>query len=352
MMQRIFDIALAAVRLTRQAVHWWFNELMGLVPDRWKNRRLRIELEFEKEGVSVRLVRGDQRIGQGQIDEGHKTITPPTLFSHIEKLKNNVPIWLLAPPDVVLTFTLQVPRTAYPNFAKLLPLEIERRTPYRHDEIVVGWKHTSQTDKSVDIELRYITRALLAKLTNSVAGSGLIPTIVVLGPDSEFRIIDTGRRTALASAQILGRQLSRGALAAAVLVFIIADEWSTQNSKIVWQNKVDQESQLLKRQQSLQKQISDLSAAIGAAYPATISASETLASLARKLPPSDWLTEISFRNRVVTLRGYAASPDLLIKQLEPLANNRIVSLQGETALDVRLSRQRFALSFQLEEKNR
>ena len=348
-MQRIFDGALEIARLARQALDWWLDELVGLLPDRWKNRRARIELTFGDTRVGVRLVRGDQIMGQGWVDEDGKTVIPPAFSAQIAKRKHNFPVWLLVPSDAVLKFGLQIPRSAYSNFTILLPLEIERRTPYRPDEILIGCKRVGQTDKSVDLELRYITRTLLTRLTSSITQSGLTPTIVVVGPDPEFRITDTNHRTAAVKAQIFRQRMSLAGLAAAILIFIAADQWSALKSKTAWQNQVDQDVQSLKRQQSLQKQLADLSTLIGSNGPSKITAAEILTSLATKLPPTDWLTEISFHNRVITLRGYAADTDLLIKQLEPLANNKIVSLQGETALDPRLSRQRFALSFQLEQ---
>jgi hypothetical protein len=276
-------------------------------------------------------------------------VLPHTLASAVEKVKSDLPVWLLPPPEAVLKRIVSVPLSAFANFAKLLPLEIERLTPYRCEEIASGWKEASRTAKLVEVELRYIPRKLLLKLSNPLERTGLVPSKIALGPEPEFRVAASDFVSASRLKRIRSRRFATATLGIAVVIFVAVDWWTALKTRTAWQQQVAREIRQLAQQKTLEKRIADLTGSIESSRSQSLARSQSLLALARALPATDWLTEVTFRDRAATLRGYAANPELLLKQLEPLAMDKQVSLQGEMTLDAKLARQRFVVTLQLRE---
>jgi general secretion pathway protein L len=261
-----------------------------------------------------------------------------------------VPVWLLPPPGAVLTRTVQVPRAAATHFDALLRAEADRWTSFPIDEIVCGWGLPRPVDDNrVEIELRFVARSTASSWAEALERHGLVPTWLVLGPDERFRV---RWRTAapLCRRLLRGRNLLIGVTAAAALLAIGADWGAARREQGLWQERIGAQRTHLARQRELETRIGSLLAAVGAADSTrTQPRAPQLAALAAALPASDWVTELSFKDDALMLRGYAKNVELLLKALEPLARDGVVTVQGELALDARLERQRFTVSLRSRE---
>lgn len=349
MKDRIRTTATDLFELGRAFWRWWRTELQNLLPARWRfGPGPRIEIRCA-ENTTLQLVRRDGHSETGLFNEKKRAIEPADFAQAIANLKYDLPIWLFPSADDVLSRTIQLPKAALPHFYKLLPAEIDRWTPYAADEIVVAWKAAPRDSVSVDIELRYIPRQRMTGRINSLVQIDLVPTIVVLGDDTAFRTPDVRVTSPIRQARIRNKKLAAAALVLASAVFVLTDWQTAQKERRVLQDQIKHELRDLEQQRALQQRLSDVRDLIDDGSRQSGLQSHFLRALAAAVPPTDWLTELSIRSRSMTLRGYSANPDLLIKALEPLALRKDVLLQGELATDVRLARQRFALAMRLPE---
>jgi hypothetical protein len=328
-----------AVALGSRAIHflaWWIAELRGLLPERWRSR--------PQAHVEARVGHGTIRVSgwQGEpVDIPLDPNAPPSAVS----VPIALPVWLVPPSEAVLSRIVQVPRAAAARFETLLQAEADRWTSFPVDQIIYGWGLPRAVDDNrVEIELRFVARATASGWAKALAARGLAPSWLVLGPEERFKV--RWRDAGPSRRRVLGaRHLLVAATVAAAILAICTDWIAARREQAVWQERIGAQRLHLGRQRELETQIANLLAAAGAADSTRAQPrAMQFAALAAALPATDWLTELSFRDETLTLRGYAKNVELLLKALEPLARDGVVTVQGELALDARLERQRFTVS--------
>lgn len=327
----------------RGLAEWWGSELKTLlVADVRNSTKRRIEVRPQGDGIELRIIRGEESAVGHLTADG--SISPPELLSLRDRKQAQLPVWLIPPADVILSKTVQIPRSAAPHFPELLPIEISRWTPFSLDQLVLAWRRSrDRQDNKADIEIRFIPRTSLSDWLETLLKGNLQVGTIVLG-DMQIPI------GAISTAKRRERQLRIAAVVALIVAataFVASDWIAASRERNRWTQRIQDERREIARQQTVQSKIDEI---VGAAREAREAESRArgllLAKIAAVLPESDWLTDLSLRGGTITLRGYSLRPELLLKAIESLAAERAVTLQGEVTFDARLNRNRFSLAFQ------
>lgn len=319
-------------------LNWWFKELNGLFAPalaRWE--RPHIEASASARQIELVTVSASRK----RLQTESPIVLNDSLCDAPRGHQRQLPVWLIPAKQDVLSRVIELPKSMAARCDSLIRLEAERWTAFPATDIVHGWGSPRPIDKSrVAIELRFVMRSEISKLAAALQGRGLAPSLIVLGDG--IRVPWHQEKTAK------GALLGTGTLVASALALLIllgATDWIAARRAVdVWQARVTEQSALLKRQKELEARVTAVSASnLAAQARRSDSKSALLSTLATVFPKTDWLTELSIKEGVLTLRGYASNVENLIRILEPLAADRIVTVQGDLAFDSKLSRQRFTL---------
>jgi general secretion pathway protein L len=143
-------------------IRWWTSELVGLVPAglrRAPRRRGRV-LRFDVGPGATRVVHSvdgrEQELGSIERGEGDRPAPGnEALGSMIAGLDPDSTLCeIRAAPGLALTRELELPAAARENLREVLGFEMERRTPFRVDEVHFGFSAASAPDESERIAVR------------------------------------------------------------------------------------------------------------------------------------------------------------------------------------------------------
>lgn len=329
--------------LLASAASWWLDELRSLLPGRIASRLRRgLDIEAHEGGWRVTVI----RFGRVVAEMTASVENPTACVAALKRWGPRGKVILHPPPGSVLSHVLRVPRLALGQFDTLLASEIDRWTPFRHDEILCGWIERNPTNRAsptAEIELRYVEREKVSAWMDELSGIGLVPTALALGP-SRSQEVDL---KSFAKGQGRRRLLAIGSVLVLLLLAVFGvDAVAARRARDMWQQQADAEQQLYMRQSQLQKRITEIVSTLERSELAKRNPKGALlASLTAVLPEPDWLTEISIKGDIVTLRGYSQKPDLLLASLAKVAVAGEVNLQGEISYDTKTDRMRFAASY-------
>jgi general secretion pathway protein L len=349
--QSISAALAGAAAILDQLGRWWIAELSALLPARWLQRRgSRIEARANDGFMELRMIQSSGHALSARLDLRNGAIEPRNVAALLAKRGHALPVWLYPPEAAILTHVLQIPHSAANQFDKLLRLEIDRWTPFSIDQIIVAWRRVGNVaDQRAEVKLRFVPRASIEFPVKALAEVGLAPSLVVLGQEAEFHA--ALEKPSSGDGRWRTRKMLRLVLPLAALAFLLIDWASINRERKSWQERIAAERRLLVQQSGLESKIAGIApvmrgdtdteaAPLRAAFLSVLSAT---------LPGTDWLSELSVRERNVILRGYSANVEILLKALEPLAAAGAVSVQGELAFDARVERQRFAVTFRIAE---
>jgi Tfp pilus assembly protein PilN len=334
------EMALAAWAAVRDCERWWLLELRGCLPLAWRTRS-ESHLEARVRDRMICVTTDSPELPTPidiSLDPQNTNVGPP-----FPPGAAALPVWLFPPPGAVLSRFIRVPRGAASRINALLEAESDRWTLFSAAEILHGHGPPITVDANqAEIELRFVARASAASWIRAIESRGLNTPSIVLGPEDRFRV--PWQSGPLQNRRLRQRTLLIAAIAAAAVVAIAADSLAAFREQGLWQRRVAAERALLGRQREMETRIAGLVAIhdTGKAAPAEPRAM-LLATLATALPASDWLTELSIKEETLTLRGYSINVEALLRALEPLARDRVVTVQGELAFDARLERHRFTV---------
>jgi general secretion pathway protein L len=345
----------AASRATTEAsamfqrfARWWREELLALVPSAWRERnRRRIEAHIGDGSIRARICRGSATPAEGLLDISRQAVEPAEFAAILANACRSSPVWLCVPPAAILSRIVQVPRSAAVRFDNLLAVEADRWTPFSAAEIVAAWRVLPDSaDNKSEVELCFVPRASIDRWTGMLASFGLAPSVAVLGDDHRLHAELANASTPYAKTCRERKRMVAAAAGAALLLAYI--DWAAAtHERNAWDARVSAERRQLARQQAVERRIEDVLAASAGAEETGKRPAAVLAGVSAALPASDWLTELALRDGTAALRGYSANVEALLKALEPLSMDKVVTIQGELAFDARLDRHRFAVAFRV-----
>ena len=328
------------VGLGRRFLHWWMQELLALIPEKWRPKpQSRLEVRPDDNGFALSAVHLDKVVANGRLDQGR--LDPPDFLAGSAVKKSQARVWLFPPTGAILSRLVQVPASAVSTLESLLELEMDRWSPYRLNEVYIGWdERESDSAARRNIHLSFVPRILIDQLRADLATADIGPAFLVLAA-TKRHFIDLRTRSE--------RQLGAGtmlSLASVVLLLtaIVVDWFAVKSELNVWRSRYKTELSLLSSQRNLEEKISRAVISVEQTS-SVVSKGRLLAALSAALPETDWLSEVTIKNNSLTLRGYAGNLDRLVKTLEPIAADQNINIEGEVAFDATTGRQRFAVTF-------
>ena len=313
-------------------LHWWLDQLAGLVPARWREGG-----QAGHAGVLLTLSDGAVTASRRQRGRMDPLGRFPADRRGTEALGEEVrrvggrraDVALGLPAALVLFKPLMLPLLARKNLRQVLELEMEHETPFSADEVIWDYAILRQdrTAGSMDVEMILIPRERVAALQQIAADAGLTVRSVEILDRATPRRVSLDRT---ASGQGRGpRALAAALVAASALLAVIAVALPSVRLELALTAARDELAALRDKvavATSLRAEIDTLS------RPVAFFARErarlrdplvVMAALTNALPDDTYLTEFSLRTERATMVGLSPSAATLIPALaaaRPLEN--------------------------------
>ena len=349
---------------------WWKDELLGCLPERWRERLssapARIVLFQSADGQwRAARVRGNKNEAQRDLDLSDPSSVRRAL-AFLEALNDRpaeIKILALAAEKVMLK-RLTLPLAAEENLGQVLEFEMDRQTPFKADQVYFDWRVVKR-----DTAQRQLLVDLLATPRQSLdlALAGLAPMQISLdGVDAGrsrgaqfveslqgFNLLPPEKRASNGDPQarlrwillfsligLIGLALKQSldARAAALLAM--------QEQLVIVQNDALATAALSRK---LREEIDGANFLIDRKdrRPETV---KVLLELTQRIPDTTWLERISFVGDAVQLQGQSASADRLIGLLQKAVYVRNPQQQGVIQPDPGTGKERFSLQLDLREE--
>lgn len=341
---------------------WWGGELAGLLGGGMRDTASRprgrwLMLTVNRDGLGMVEVNGTreiQLIAAGATAENGTAIGERLAALTSAGARQRVGIQVAA--DLCFARTIELPIAARDDAARILALDLERSTPFRAADVLVG--HTIEQRQSSAGKV--VVRHLIAKTSHIEAASkvlaqhGLAPQrIECRGSDGRATIV---LREAAADERMSGVRKSglggwlKGALAlASVLAVAVAGlEVQKQETALATVKAMTAAARAAADKQRVEEQRATAALASFEALQelrlSTLSRVMVLEELTRLLPDTAYLTALSIDGSVITLSGLSGSASALVPLIERSARFVDARLTAPVTFDVQLGKERFSLS--------
>lgn len=325
--------------LVTRFLDWWLTTLASLLPAGW--RRGGDGLEARVDGET--LVLGRRRGGKWR---ELRRLKPDdrTLAADIDQ-----PVTLRLAAAQALRQELSLPQAAGAELAQVIGFEIDRRTPFRADQVHADWRVTGQdrAARTIAVALTVVPKAAVEGFRKRLEAAGARVGKVVL---------DDGR--ALPVPGLAAAEGGIGALNAVLLALLVvlaiaallAPQWRAMRELdaaraeiAALKPKVD--ARLGRRESAWSRQ-----AAARAALQAKLAAPSPvrlLEEITRLLPDDTWLNQFNLVDGRVEIEGSTASAAALVGLLEGSPLIASVAFQAPVTADPVTKREHFQFRVEL-----
>ena len=251
----------------------------------------------------------------------------PLPLGAVARLAGRRPVLLRPPPGTVLVKTHTVPTAARSDLDQMLRLELGRITPFEADAVHWQWEsHPRPNDRAhQDIRLTIVPRITLAPILDRLDRIGIHPRLLEIA-GHPVRILDLqGDAASRSRRQSVVRLLAwtAAALAVAALVLPFAlQAWERHKTE----NAIESLRPSMARAEALRRKLDASSAGrdiVARQRARSGDVPAILAAVTRVLPDDTYLTDLTLRQRQLTIGGRSASAATLITALaaDPLFRN-------------------------------
>lgn len=307
----------------RLGYQWWLDEILQLVPTRFKQRLARkrgLIVSADGARIAVTAPNGD-------------IVDPETLPASQRKLD------VVLSPNLVLTRIIDVPLMRIADVLKMVALEIDRLTPFApgtafFDAEIVHRNEAASTQK---VRIGVLPRTTADRVMADLTKAGIVPLSlrvsgVVTGSTGEFDFLGSvrearGERSAATRARILWL------VVAALFVFNIAalvirdmSQLQTLRDITVSQNSVV----VLARRLREKVDIETASRTVFVQRRAETSPLRILDEVTRALPLTAWIQRFEWDGSRLHIAGYGPSPATVMQALRKSA--RLRNVRSSTGL--------------------
>lgn len=309
--------------MIRLFFEWWGRQLWECLPASWRRRpahesgdAVLLTLAETRPGQRTALD-ASRRRGRRNVPLGRFVLDDAGLAmlrTAIGAARRGV-IRLLLPPRLLLEQQVTLPLAAERGLETALRWEMDRLTPFPADAVFWGW-HIEQRDRThgrLTLRLRLVPKAAVASMLDALEAAGLAPTMLAAASDPAITVPLHGPRPAQRGARALSVAggLFAVAVAAAVAAPFVQQELAAR--------KLDEEITALRPQadlaEALRRRLTEREAAtdVVAAEAARVGdALQTLEAVTEVLPDDTSLTELTLRDRALTITGQSAAAARLI----------------------------------------
>lgn len=361
------------VPVLSRLLQWWGRELAGLVPMRLGARRTSFRglvLAVEADGLRL-LEAGRWRLRDltAGLDHAARERVIGERLAEFAERRSRPAIAVRLPYEALFTRRIELPLAALRDMHRILALELEQATPFRHRDVRIA--HRVIRDPSAVaapgravVEQLVVKRSTLEPVLSRLSGHGLAPDRIDCwgkgGPaphpssalDVDFLADGRqdeggGRSWQVPALGLLAAMLAAAAVAVAVvrLEQTLGDlERQTAEAR-----RRHGETEARRRvAASRAREIEALAALEAAEMPRA----KVVEALTRLLPDTDHLTRLKIEGRTVEIAGFAASAAALVPLVEHSDLFERVTLTASVTLDERSGRERFAIRAEISDMGR
>ena len=343
---------------------WWFGELQRLLPEQFRTvaRRRSDYLITTQDGetLSFHRLRGNRCSAVGSVDLTGFMGDPAEAAQRIlaEDVKRGTSLVLRLDASQGLRRVFSLPSQAETNLRQVLQHEMDRRTPWRAEEVLFDYEiiERRQDTNQISVRLTVVPRKTIDQALSRLREVGLTPDIVdLLDRDPEIapriNLLDGGGQGRARSKSRLFFPLSAiGIIAGLAIVFFMVHQRDktldnlTEELKIARQ-EAEESAQLLRDIERLKNENSYL---IGKKLKLP-SAAVLLEVLSRLLPDDTWLVEFEIKGDTVRLLGYSSDATALLPLIEDAEQFFEVQFKSPVVRDYELGSDRFHIAARVAE---
>lgn len=346
------------IALAQRFWQWWSEELLGLIPEHWRERlRRRGNLLF------VVLHEGRCSLAFGSFSE-HETLAsaalgaegewPPELLEVLlERAAKAAQVIVLLPEQRVLRKVLSLPAATEAGLGNVLRFEMDRHTPFTGEQVYFGFRilERDRRHQRLQVELLVVLREYLDDLLRRLDGLGVQPSVVTLG--------EGGARWSGKSINLLpgDRLRSRGsgwrgnrrlqvAVVVGLVVLALLPLWQQQQRAERLAAELQAPKAAAERAAAVRAELQGLEAGRDYLREQQALAGEALGmldELTRLLPDGTWLSRFELTGERVRLEGESAEASALIGLLEQSKTLQNVSYASPITSNPRTQKDRFSL---------
>ena len=355
------------LRRTGKFLRWWGNELLGLLPEKWRSRvhqsRHIVVGQFAGQagGWRVLLVEegGQKTLLEIEADRDQELTRgeASSLFNH-DDYRSLERIYLV-PEDDVLKKTLRLPAATEGNLDQALRFEMDRHTPFRAEDVyadyVVVDRHNANNE--IEVELVLIPRDELQHQHEQMQALGLLVHRASIGPVEQPLDINLLPQQWQAEKHNERAQFNwalAGALVAVLVACMVGSIWlhdQRLDRLEERQQVVRQEAQAvagLKRALEDRVESAQFLTQKRLTTPALI---ETLKEITRVLPDDTYLQSLQLENSRLLLYGYTDRAERLLELVNSADGISEASFARATQADARTGKDQFTLAAQVQREN-
>lgn len=338
---------------------WWWGELAGLVPRRFRQatrrerRGLVLVLGSSASGVLERTPEGERALGSVPVDAADHDQRLGALLRQAKRHRRPVTVRLSG--ELGLRKIIDLPLATKDDLAQLLRFEMDRLTPFRAEEVyfaqrVVG---SDAQNRRITVNLQVAPKRVVEQALETARGFGVIPARIELdraeANGTEPLNLLPDERGQGARQNRLNRALALLALVLAVIAVIIPlrrhQATVAELEAQVAAAQAEAEESLTLRERL--DQLSESARFLLTEKTRRPMVTEVLAELTRLVPDQAHIIQLQLRDDTVQLHGFAATASDLIGLLEQSPLFRAPQFRSPVTQDPNSGSERFHVSVEL-----
>lgn len=359
MNERLQLTTLAVLAQILRFWHWWSQELLGLIPERWLER-----LRRRGNRLFLSLDEGQCRLSFDHSSQGETLLSaalgaagelPPVLGELLRKSRaaKVARLIVLLPGQQVLRKVLSLPAATEAGLHNVLRFEMDRHTPFTGEQVYFGYRilERDRRHQRLQVELLVVQRDYLDELLKRLDGLGVHPAVVTLA-QGETRWTGKsinllpGSRPRTRSAGWRGNRRLQVLALLALLVLVGLPLLRQQQRVEQLTAALDAPKAAAARAAKVREQLQQLEAERVYLLAQQAQAGEALRilnELTRLLPDSTWLSRFELSRERLRLEGESAEASGLIALLEQATTLQNVSYASPITSNPRTQKDRFSL---------
>lgn len=355
-MTKFYDRSLA---FSRQALDWWFGELIGMVPARIRQgltfARSHIILAPDDAGYAVLYCSGATTRPLGRIP-ADALLSPVSLTAAIGDaglarctLRGKLPLILRLPASKALVTRLSLPAAVKADLPQILRFEMDRRTPFPADSAFFSYDIlTGGAAGKITVVMTVMAKVAVTELLTRLAPLG-VPVRQVTVAGSADRPVSGN----LLPSEKTGNGKLRLALRLGTLGVVLAIATGLYS---MWQDSEAAVAALRQEMARLRKTVEQVEATraeidrlqaastfLSDRRRNSLTATHMLADLTRVLPDDTWLMQLGMNDDKLQIAGYSAAAAGLIEKVMQSPAFRAPQFRSAVTQDAAIGRERFEL---------
>jgi general secretion pathway protein L len=342
----------------RAAWQWWTGELLGIVPRRWRER-----LAGSRGGLVVVLTGHDRaELRQRGPGREEKLTRLNLALSRIAETRETLALvrqrgvaaTIRLPPAAGLSVMMILPAAAETNLDQVVSFELDRRTPFKREEVYHRQRVAERLDggKRISVQLTVVPRREVDGALALARVLGLaLDRIEVAGQEaSNFLPAQSGLLPSRSPPLLVGGLMLATAILAGLAVFTPLQRahrtLATLQQTLATVKERADESMRLQKQVDAAIQESGFLAARKRQVPV---ASEVLNALTHLLPDDTWLSELEIAKSEVHINGYAASASAILSLVDQSQRFFAAAYRSPVVQDLQANREQFNIAARIAE---